>query len=43
VVELDLSQIAPARALYDYRAEKRLQLAAQITEHPDDRRTLLIP
>ncbi|MGN4052506.1 carbon-nitrogen hydrolase family protein [Pseudomonas sp. SM4] len=43
VVDLDLTQIAPSRALYDYRAEKRLKLAAAVTEHPDGRRELLIP
>ena len=43
VIELDMTRIAPARALYDYRAEKRLKLAADITEHPDGRRELLIP
>jgi (R)-amidase len=42
-VELDLTQIAPARALYDYRVEKRFELPGTLIEHPDGRRELLIP
>ena len=43
VVELDMTQIAPARALYDYRAQKRLQLHGALNEQADGRRELLIP
>ncbi len=43
VVELDMTRIAPARALYDYRAEKRLHLRGSFSEQPDGRRELLIP
>lgn len=42
-VVLDLSQIAAARALYDYHREKRFQLPGQRIEHADGRRELLIP
>lgn len=43
VVELDFTQIAAARALYDYRKEKRFSLPGERIEHPDGRRELLIP
>jgi (R)-amidase len=43
VVELDLSQITPARALYDYGVEKRFELPGTLIEHPDGRHELLIP
>lgn len=43
VLELDMSQIAAARALYDYRAEQRFQLPGTRIEHLDGRRELLIP
>ncbi|MVV49740.1 carbon-nitrogen hydrolase family protein [Pseudomonas sp. PB120] len=43
VVELDMTRIAPARALYDYRVDKRFTLPGALIEHPDGRRELLIP
>ncbi|NUU38213.1 carbon-nitrogen hydrolase family protein [Pseudomonas sp. C2B4] len=43
VVELDMTRIAPARALYDYRKEKRLPLHGTLNEHADGRREWLIP
>ncbi|MNL62075.1 (R)-stereoselective amidase [compost metagenome] len=43
VVELDMTRIIPARALYDYRTEKRLQLHGALNVQPDGRRELLIP
>ena len=43
VVELDMARIAPARALYDYHAEKRFGLPGELIEHPDGRREWLIP
>lgn len=42
-VELDFSQIAAARELYDYQAEKRFQLPGERIEHADGRHELLIP
>lgn len=42
-VELDLTRIAAARSLYDYRAEKRLHLHGSFSEQPDARREWLIP
>lgn len=41
-VELDMSQIAAARSLYNYRTEKRLPLQGDFQEQPDGRRELLI-
>ena len=43
VVELDMTQIAGARALYDYRTEKRLKLQGALEEQPDGLREFLIP
>ena len=43
VVELDMTQIAGARALYDYRTEKRLKLQGALDEQPGGLREFLIP
>ncbi|WPN27707.1 carbon-nitrogen hydrolase family protein [Pseudomonas sp. P5_109] len=43
VIELDMSQLADARAVYDYRKDQRFQLAGERIEHADGRRELLIP
>ncbi|MFJ4374352.1 carbon-nitrogen hydrolase family protein [Pseudomonas japonica] len=43
VIQLDMTQLAKARALYDYQADQRFQLPGERIEHPDGRRELLIP
>ncbi len=41
-LELDLAQLAAARATYDYLVDRRLRTAGQRLEHRDGRRELLI-
>ncbi|MCE7761344.1 carbon-nitrogen hydrolase [Pseudomonas putida] len=43
VIELDMTQLADARALYHYQADQRFQLPGERIEHADGRRELLIP
>ncbi|MNF04007.1 (R)-stereoselective amidase [compost metagenome] len=43
LIELDLAQLAEARAVYDYRADQRFRLPGERIEYPDGRRELLIP
>jgi len=42
-LELDFTQLAAARELYDYQREKRFRLPGERIEHADGRRELLIP
>ncbi|MNR67690.1 (R)-stereoselective amidase [compost metagenome] len=43
VIELDMTQLADARAVYDYREDQRFKLPGERIDHPDGRRELLIP
>ncbi|MGS0893177.1 carbon-nitrogen hydrolase family protein [Burkholderia stagnalis] len=43
VLELDFDQLAAARAVYDYRKDRRLRVTGERIAHPDGRREWLIP
>ncbi|MNC81882.1 (R)-stereoselective amidase [compost metagenome] len=43
VIDLDMAQLAEARAVYNYQADQRFQLPGERIEHPDGRREMLIP